>query len=211
MTVPCLRCDAGYTLIELMVALMLLSFVGLAAAGGLQFGTRVWEHSDKTLTAMQTVEQTQTILRALLASATPHRADGLSSFEGFSGDLAFDAPSPRAFPVGGLAHFELMLLPTAVGTRVALRVTSLADTSNVRDASLGEYEGDLHISYLDMSGRTPAWLAVWRDRERLPDAIRIEDDRGSSDMAWPAFIARLPVAQDADCVFDPVATDCRKS
>jgi hypothetical protein len=203
--------DGGYTLLELLVSLMLLSFICIAVFGGINFGTRVWERSESTIETTDGTEQTQDILRDVFAGGRPQMKDNFSSFAGSARSVEFDGTPPRAFPSGELAHFALSLVTTAKGTRITLKVRSLADGANAREVLLGEYDGDLAISYLDASERVPAWLAVWRDRDRLPDAVRIADDRGQDGAGWPAFVARLPIAQDAGCMFDPVSIDCRKS
>jgi prepilin-type N-terminal cleavage/methylation domain-containing protein len=66
-----LRHDAGYSLMELLVVLLLLSFITLAVSGGFRFGTRIWETTDRAVVDQRHVVSLQTVLRSLLASAVP--------------------------------------------------------------------------------------------------------------------------------------------
>jgi hypothetical protein len=153
----------------------------------------------------------QTVLRSLLSQAKPHRSDGLASFHGEPGTLAFDGAPPAAFGPDGMVRIELSLVPGQGGTRLLVKVTSLADKSRSRQAVVGEGLENLQFAYLDSSEKRPAWLAFWRDRDRLPDAVRLEWSGRTSATTWSSFVVRLPIAQDADCNFDPVSAECRKS
>lgn len=199
------RGEAGYTLIELLVAMLLLSFVGLAIAGGLQFGTRVWERTEQGIADTQSIEAAHDILRDALASALPHRAGGFARFDGEPDRIAFDGPAPRALGTGGVAHFELTVAPDSDGNRLVLKVKRFGDDGDGRAAVLAGHVGALHITYLDASGRAPTWLEFWRDRDRLPDAIEI----ASEDAGWPPLIVHPAVMQDASCQFDSVSISCR--
>src|SRR5690242_3810902 len=95
----------GYTLIELLVAMLLLGLVGLTITGGIQFGARVWEHSETNISDTEALDMTQGILREFLSVAVPNRAGGFARFDGQSRNVSFYAPAPRALTGGGLAHF----------------------------------------------------------------------------------------------------------
>ncbi len=203
--------DAGYTLIELVVVLLLLSFVSLLVAGGVQFGTRVWERSAKAVDGSDSTTLAQRTLRTLLSSATPAINDGFASFDGDTQHAAFEVPAPAAFGSGGIVQATLSLDRTADGSSIAITLASPLDKSMTRKAVLASPRAILQLAYLDASGRVPAWLAVWRNRSRLPDAVRIAALSPEAGAAWPTFLVRLPIAQDGSCVFDPVSLSCRRA
>jgi prepilin-type N-terminal cleavage/methylation domain-containing protein len=198
--------EDGYTLIELIVALLLASLVGTAVTGGLQFGTRIWERSDSRIEESRDIATAQTVLRSLLASAIPRRKGGFVTFRGERGSLSFDASTLPALGSHGLVRMDIVLDHDVAESSLKLVATSLIDSRAHRSAVLMERLSDARFSYLDASGKLPVWLAAWRDRDRLPDAVRL--DSGGS---WPVLVMRLPIAQDADCAFDPVSTSCRRS
>ena len=202
--------EAGYTLIELLVVLLLAGFIGVAVAGGLQFGTRLWESSESEITETQKRDTAQTILRAVLASAAPRLRNGFVSFHGERRMLSFDGPPPRSLMGAGLARMDLSLDRGVGGMRLVLRATSLIDSRISRVATLADHLGGLEFSYCDASEKVPSWLSFWRDRDRLPDAVRIEESRRSGASTWPSFVVHLPIAQDATCQFDPASGECRR-
>jgi prepilin-type N-terminal cleavage/methylation domain-containing protein len=199
--------DGGYTLIELVVALLLLSFIAIAISGGVQFGSRVWEHSQAKLAISDNVAMAQHIVRLVLGAATPRYQGGFVSFNGTPSSIDFDGEPPLAFPAGGLAHFHLQTRNAAGNTGLSLQASAIVDARFERKADLITNIGTLHFSYLDAEEKVPTWLAYWRDRDRLPDAVRIEADNSST---WPALIVALPIAESSNCIFDPVSLICRK-
>lgn len=205
------RADSGYTLIEVAVALLLLSLIGLTVAGGVRFGTQVWARSDQEITTTNNTAMAQMVLRAAFASATPNLSAGFTSFNGRRDRASFDGPAPPAFGAGGIVHFEVSLLPSSGGTQISLTVSSLSGKATKKEAILADSELPLALSYLDASERIPAWLAVWRNRNRLPDAVRIDGLTPAANGDWPSLLVRLAIAQDATCEFDPVSMLCRRS
>lgn len=204
-----IRDDGGYTLLELLIVLMLAGLVGAAISGGLQFGTSLWESSERKLALSRRNESAQAILRDVLASAIPRKKDNLVTFSGEPDAIAFDGGPPGAFFGAGLARIELTFARGENGTRLVLKATSLIDPRRSRTATLADGLASLQFAYLDASGKVPVWLAFWRDRDRLPDAVRIEADSRVAASPWSAFVSILPIAQDPGCRFDPVSTSCR--
>jgi len=197
--------EAGYTLIELIVVLLLAGLVGTAATGGLQFGTRIWERSDARIEESRETTKAQTLLRSLLSSAIPRQKDGFVTFRGTRDTVSFDASAMPALGSHGLIHMEIVLQQKDGDASLLVTAASLTDAKFRRSAVLAEHLSDAQFAYLDGSGKLPVWVAYWRDRDRLPEAVRL--DGGTS---WPALIIRLPIAQDAGCAFDPVSITCRR-
>jgi general secretion pathway protein J len=204
------RNEDGYTLIELIVVLLLASLIGTAVAGGLQFGTRIWERSQSQVGDSREIATTQAILRSLLASALPRYEGGFVTLHGEPRELSFDAPSPKAFGPKGLVRIELAAETSMNGSSITLNANSLIDKNYRRSVVLTQHLPDIEFSYLDTSAKVPTWLAYWRDRDRLPAAIRLAST-GRGGPFWPNLNIELPITQDANCAFDPVSTTCRKS
>lgn len=200
------RCD-GYTLIEMLVVLLLVGLIATATSAGLRMGTRVWEHSEVRIAELQSAAAAQTILRNWLTSAIPRREDRLVRFHGEPDFVAFDMPPPRAFGGSGLVRAEIWLVRTGARTGLRVKLRSLTDARRSRETMLTEGAGALRLAYLDSSSGAPVWLDYWRDRPRLPDAVRVTE--AGAGTHWPAFVAHLAVSQAGLCEFDPVSTSCR--
>jgi prepilin-type N-terminal cleavage/methylation domain-containing protein len=198
--------DSGYTLIELLVVLLLCSFIALAVGGGLHFGTRVWEASETGVQTAARVDAAQTLLRELIASATPVTKDNEVVFDGDPSHIAFEAPAPRALKSAGLVRVEIAAENEDSVASLNIALGSKADS---RKVSMPTGAGALRFAYLDAEDSVPVWLDRWHDRDRLPDAIRIEGDDDASKAAWPQFIVKLAISERPNCQFDPIALDCR--
>jgi general secretion pathway protein J len=200
-------CDKGYTLIELVVSMLLFSLVMLAVTGGIHFGARVWERSQRDLQEANTLDMTQNVLREILSRAAPRFRGEYVSFSGEPGSLTFDGLPPSAFGGGGMVHVKLSVIKTNGASDLLLDLQSITEPKLEKKATLRSGSDALQFSYLDASETKPVWLSYWRDRNRLPDAIRIA--AGNDAPSWPTLLVRLIIAQDANCVMDPVSMKCR--
>jgi prepilin-type N-terminal cleavage/methylation domain-containing protein len=200
--------DAGYTLVELLVVILLLGFIALGIGGGIHFGTRVWERSEERIASDTEIGRAQAILRALFATAQPRRDGGFVTFEGTPSRVTFEAPALPAMGIPGVARIDIEVITTAGKRMLRLRASPAADRSKMREAILVEHTGPLEFTFMDATEAVPAWLASWRDRKDLPDAVRLAAPDAAAS-AWPYFVARLPIAQTAECAFDPVSYNCR--
>ena len=115
------RRQAGFTLVELLVAMTLLAFLSVSLFGGLRFGARSWEAVVDSSAERDDIASTQTFLRDRLAQLmlpTPGRRrdsnedrdlnedgnfNGGARTGGVHRALAFRFVARRALPVHALA------------------------------------------------------------------------------------------------------------
>jgi prepilin-type N-terminal cleavage/methylation domain-containing protein len=196
----------GYTLVELTIVILLLCIIALACADGFHFGTQVWAHVERSVqTETQTVSA-QTFLRTLLSSIIPRQKGNDVSFEGQPSAMDFDVFPPRAFQ-GGTAHAGLRIVQMRDRSLLELKLQSLASPNIEKRTILLDDVKLMSFSYLDTTGKSGTWLAYWRDRNRLPAAIRIS---GGDATRWQTIIIRPIIVQSANCIFDSEEMTCRK-
>jgi prepilin-type N-terminal cleavage/methylation domain-containing protein len=200
--------EAGYTLVELLVVMLLLSLITLAIDGGLRFGTRVWESTEERISQADHSVEGHRLLRQLLSSALPQRKGEYVVFEGTPFGLTFLALSPRVLRAGAPVRVTLSVAEAAskVDLKIAIREQQGAD---LHTAKIATEAASLRFAYLDAAETVPIWLDRWHDRNRLPDAVRIVGEDMTSRGKWPELIVRLPVAQIPGCTFDPISLVCR--
>ncbi|GEM_PF-2978007 len=203
--------EGGYTLVELLVVLSLAGLIAAAVTGGLQYASLIWNGSERQMSAVRDASVAQQILRATLAAAIPRQKDGFVEFDGAPDRVMFYGEAPPAFYPSGVARVELALTKGGDGTELILSEASSIDPRKSARVVLARDLGEVRFDYLDASEKLPVWLAVWRDRDRLPDAVRLERKREGDWRGWPSFVAHLPIAQDAACSFDPISMTCRRS
>jgi len=97
------RGEAGFTLLELLVAMAVFGLVVVGLASGVRFAGRAWQTQQARSERHGDLEAVQNLLRQLLVSASDFRGDGTS--------LRFVAWLPQALGRGGL--FDITLRQTA--------------------------------------------------------------------------------------------------
>lgn len=202
--------DAGFTLVEMLVALALFGLIAVLALGGLHFGARVWENGGARAEATDEVAQVQYMLHQLIAQSRgnlPNAQLGgeVSNFVGSATGLSFVAPLPAHRGVGGLYRFQL----TAVGDSSDIRLVLTWGLKRHEDPAvaasllLGDdvlLRGVTGVSIRYFGSATedspPSWHHEWQKSDWAPQLVDIKVRFGADDpRIWPDFVAAraLPV------------------
>ena len=105
------RPDAGFTLIEVLVSLVLLALLLALLAGGLRYARSTWDATAR-LDEVAAADMVETFLRARLAEAMPlyeQRKAGMvrALFSGAGDSMSFVAPAPNGPAGTGLYRYTL--------------------------------------------------------------------------------------------------------
>ena len=85
-------------------------------------------------------------------------------------------------------------------------------TSEGEELVLLEGVRDIEFSYLDQTqtDSAGAWRDRWQERKQLPKLVRLAVIyHTGEEKIWPEFVALTMIDKDANCVFDPIAKNCR--
>ncbi len=200
--------ESGYSLVELVVALLLLGMIAIAVESGLQFGARVWQRSQQSIGSSHQLDSAQSVLRTLLSHSVPRLNGAYVTFVGEPTALSFDAFPPQAYQSHGYVRVSLSVTRDGPTEKIVLAMQSLVDESAKKQAVIVDGLKGVRFAYLDNSGGSSTWLSYWRDRRRLPDAVRVITDDPSQ---WPTLIVRPLISQSSDCALDPVTMTCRSN
>ncbi len=197
------RRAGGFTLVELLVALVLLGFISVLMLGGMRFGARAWEAGGARIQRVADVQVAQRFLRRQIAAARPlaSRQDGQSSVTGFVGDgtrMRLIAPLPAHLALGGLYRISLFVDAHDGRDRLMLawQLYQSEDDDDLRPAEgqesvLVDDVAEVEFAYLRAAaeGGDTEWVDRWEDEAELPALVRIEiafdDDDGRT---WPPLI-----------------------
>lgn len=195
--------QSGFTLVELLVAIVLLGMISVALFGGIRFGARSWEAGHRRLEQINEVEVAQTVLRRLLGKAREvtlfdaARSRDAVSFSGHSDAVYFAAPLPAHRGIGGAYGFSLQVSNRFGGGDLVLAWR--LQRPETPPAEAGEFEDqtvllsdirDVSFAYFGApeSGRTDDWQDVWDGTGGLPRLVRMTVEFEADDgRVWPAL------------------------
>lgn len=199
------RTDAGFTLIEVMVAMLVLTMIMTTAFGALRLGDRSWEAGMQRAGESEQLRTTVTLLRRQLNQILPMvwsvDSERRIAFNGDRTRVQFIAPAPQQHGATGLFEFTLSAETHEDDTRLVLNYTlfnpdhtGLAPSDNGRKVLLAERLKSVELDYYGvMEGNDePAWHAHWNSETQLyPELVRLRVTRESGLPQWPELLLPL--------------------
>ena len=209
--------SSGYTLIELVVALAILSLTSVLIVEGVRLGTHAWMSVNAKLARADAVSVAQHALRSLLERAYPSgpgQSEGSAdqpTMHGTSDEITFTAPG--AHSLGGIMFRYRLYLSREAGSQ-SLQIASQPDDRSKAGSdqaeSLVDDVADLRIDYLARESASGAWQSGWEGRADLPRLIRVKlHFTHGNNGDWPEFVVRPRIDAPVDCHFDLVSRRCR--
>jgi general secretion pathway protein J len=195
---------AGFTLLELLVAMTVLGVLTGLLATGLSFGTRIWEREQNQLEQWAELQMVQDVIRRTLGEAWPLKAPTLAGidagnegivFVGTDTSVEFVGPPPAQSLVGGVYQYTLLGRDGPGGVSLVLtwrlrgpEATQRSDKRRGgvrarRDAAaegkevvLVDHLANAEFSYFGASDEEvkPRWRDRWQNASKLPLLIRLE-------------------------------------
>ncbi len=211
--------EAGFTLVELLVAIILLSLISLVLTGSLQFGLTAWargmahsDHVDNSMSAQQFLRRALEDAYPFFSSNDPTRRR--VEFAGTADSLAFLAPAPLAGGGGGRSRIMLSVRRHDGHSDLMVRAAPELGADNqasTRSRLIANVES-VELSYFGKrrSDRAPAWHDRWKDEIGLPQLVRVRVRFPTGDTRlWPDLVVAPRIAADVGCTYDPFSKLCR--
>lgn len=186
--------SAGFTLIEVMLAMILVGLIIGIGVGGIRMSRKAAETGEHRIEAINAVRTTQEFLRKQLARALPlafdvDRTEGRNHvFVGEDREVTFVAPMPGYLSKGGpyvqrlalerdrLNFYHRMLISEDDGEEEPV---TLLD--RIRRGRF-EYRG------IDEEGKLGDWEDDWEDPSRTPMMVRLSlEFQDGTYMRWPVL------------------------
>ncbi len=212
--------EAGFTLVELLVAMALMLLLGGLMTGGLSFGIRAWERTEQVSEAYTEVEAAQDFLRRTLTNIYPgHSLDrngqrGPLDFEGRFNEIRYISAPPKQLGEGGYVATRLFV--EREGAKKSLNVAWCLDRLSWKQRATGDcrtasvIEGASDIRFIYKTDTDDEALSIWRSTRDIPALIGLIVEFEDGDMrTWPDFLVRPRIDQDAGCRYDPISKRCR--
>ena len=211
-----LKSSSGFTLIELMLALMLMAGMASILYGSLNLAARSWDGGETKAEQVTDMRSTASYLRTQLSEQYPQRMWGVVElpllFAGESNELRYAAVLPERVAGGGVYYFRLAVVRTGEKSQlVQERVipdVGASQSPEFRDAArsvLADDIEELKVGYFGRDARAadvdaPTWRDRWEDKQRLPLLVRL-DVKPIKGAAWPTLVVEPRRSPEASCVF----------
>jgi general secretion pathway protein J len=208
--------DAGFTLVEVLVALTLASLLAAGLYQGLRLGNRAWSALSARAAATDEIGVAHRLVRQVIDQAYPLPAPTEQGFQvDFRGEakgLIFWTPPPDiwAYP-GGLIQARLRVRATEGRRDLVLALSEdLNDPGRTEEISLLRGIADVAVEYYGRAGAAADWRAIWQHQPQLPQLVRLrvgfpEGDRRT----WPDLVVAPKIDLDTECVIDTLTQRCR--
>lgn len=188
--------EAGFTLLEILVALTVLGFILLGLGQGLRFGLSAWSTQARTIAARDELGAAERLLRAVVARIEPNAPGEPPLFRGLPGAMRFRTRLPLAAEA-----LAFRAVDAALGVdeqrRLVLRLLpnpgAQADpaTRPVVVETLLNGVDRLELAYWRPARRDApgAWMREWSD-PALPALVRLRIAFLAGDRRhWPDIVA----------------------
>jgi general secretion pathway protein J len=202
-----LEAEAGFTLLELLIALTLLAVTASLLVAAIGSARQALDVVDRRV-AHATVPAVQSVLRQLLVEARPGldaagRADPGRVLTGEPDKLGFVSSFVPQGQYGGLWRNEIamdagehganalvltqhLIRPGAPATAVQRRTVVITGVDTLRLRYFGSADKD----------SAPQWQDQWHDPRRLPRLVAVDVTFARADgRQWPLLVVALPLAE----------------
>ena len=195
------RAKRGFTLIELVIALVLMALIAAMMFGSLSMAARSWDGGEAKATDVSSMRQAQAFLREQIEAELPLRVKKAVELPLHVRRRARRNPLCRGAAAARRRRAALLLPARGRATRrqVAARAGAHDSRSGAQRRTpssptaehsvLADGIAELAISYFGRDANaadvdTPSWRDRWDDKQRLPLLMRI-DVKPVKGAAWP--------------------------
>ncbi|MBI3000130.1 MAG: prepilin-type N-terminal cleavage/methylation domain-containing protein [Deltaproteobacteria bacterium] len=201
------RSQAGFTLVELSIAMTLLTLLLLTVYGAFYVGHRAVEKAQARSEVSQNLRSTEELLAGYIRSGYPYRSSSQQPaifFSGAADHLTFVSAVSQGMGGRGMSKVSISLEGEGAGNLILAEETPVriqdqeAGTGYKNRVVLARAITDFHIDYLyqDPKSGEESWSEEWDGKERngLPRAVRLNyRNESGQEIRWvfPVMMAVL--------------------
>lgn len=189
--------QAGFTLMEVLVALVVLGFLLAGLGEGVRFGLRAWGMQTRGIARQADMDATYRALRRLIEEADPGEANESPTVHGQPHTLAFRTLLPPSAVPAGPPEADVAIGVNA-GQRLVLRAVPhphaerLGPPQAAVETVLLDGVDHIDFGYFRATGHGQGWQKSWNDPDP-PALIRmhIVFAHDNKQRHWPDLVAAL--------------------
>jgi general secretion pathway protein J len=213
--------EAGFTLVELLLAIAILALIMNVLGGGLRLGARAWQAGEARLEDGAEARLARAFIRHQLAEMQPiprsasRDARRLIEFDGKRDSIAFVGLMPPHLGLGGLYAISFARVDDTLllrHRRFDFDAEEEAPQDGEQERVLADGVDRIEFAYFGVHGGAMAadWHTRWSNAESLPQLVRLRVAlRGKDPEHWPDLVVAPAIMGDVSCVFDTRSKGCR--
>jgi general secretion pathway protein J len=200
-----LRCQTGFTLLELLVAILILGLIMTAAFGALRLGSRSWESGVLRANEAQELRAVTDFLRRQFNQLAPiswsKNKNKMIAFYGDSQRVRFIATAPEYSGGPGLLLYSLTADRQEFPESLVLSYSPFdpgtgrfENSLNTRSVVLIDENADVSFAFFGAKSAKgkPDWHQEWpSDAEQFPSVIRMRSVTDGGSRHWPDLMVTV--------------------
>lgn len=186
--------QSGFTLVEVVLAMILVALIMGIAVGGIRMSRKAAENGERRIEATNSIRVTQEFLRKQLARTLPlafamDRTEGKNYvFEGVDDEITFVAPMPGYLSKGGPYIQRLSIERGELHFYHRMLLSEDEDEGEPVILLDRIRRGHFEFRGIDEEGKLGDWSDEWEDASRTPMMVRVElEFEKSSGFNWPVL------------------------
>lgn len=214
--------QSGFTLVEVVVAMVLLGSIMLLVYSGLSFSLRSWDAGDANGRRVAERRLAENYLRRELTEVFPMRFKDATqvkmAFEGSAERIRFVSARPPGIQMGGLSLVGVEVLDNREKrTRDLVMFRAMPDDAAVDFGPLERAESHLLLAGVERVDFAyfgsenefvePKWYDAWQ-YPKVPLLVRMRV-RASDGTLLPDMVVRLALGEEAGCLENSFQRLCR--
>lgn len=199
--------ERGFTLLEALVAMILLGLMMAVMTGSIRFAGQSRDAAAARIDSLDNMRIAQDFLRQTLTQAHPKRWAKVIGrpfvFRGERDEMFMAAPLTARVGVGGLFLLKFSLVEEGrdKGKKLVMArvfpepdMQEMPDFSSAESTVLAEDLAEIEFGYLarDDDNTDPTWVEDWHEPARMPEAVRVRV-KPRVGPAWPELVVPLRV------------------
>lgn len=196
------KTQSGFTLLEILIGMVLMSIMMTLLFGSIRMGARVWDTGEKRAASVDRMLIIQNFLRQHLATARPvfddfSSEDSVFSFSGTESSLQFVSDLPSSARRGGIHQFNLEVVKEEDSNVLYAKLKIFYPPLDGVDAAIEDVRliseiDSMVVAYyglddFDVEASDARWMDEWQDRDYMPILIKIVIQM-SDGTYWPPII-----------------------
>ena len=203
--------QTGFTLIEVMLAMTLLSIMMVLLFASLKISAESWNKGEKKIAEVNEKAVVYQFFKRQLPSIQPvwdeySENDRQLSFQGQEDKLQFVSVFPASSERKGLQLFEVFFDKADEGTikvtvRPFLQTADQQEQQEAEEVVLLQQVEAFEISYFTQQdiASEGEWLTAWEEKEQLPALLKISITLQNHSY-WPEMVFALKLASGEDAM-----------